>query len=221
MKKGLIFLSVLAVAVVTLMSGNVKATPVAQAATVTKTGVGLSEHALKAYQEGWRYRAGCYGQFVNGVRSTDCSGLIKSYLWWTGDKTNPNTGLVSVAGSSGGMLDSSKESGNINYSDPSSLPRIHGLILYQPGHVGVYVGDNMAIDNRTTGVNVKYEKVFDRKQIKWTKWFKLPQITYPTTGFVTFNGNRYYYENGQYIVNTTREIDGVTYSFDAAGIAKS
>ncbi|MBE6822468.1 MAG: NlpC/P60 family protein [Ruminococcaceae bacterium] len=190
----------------------------ASAASEEKTGVGLSEHVLKAYRENWQYRSGCYGQFVNGRRATDCSGLVKSYLWWTGEKTNPSSKLMSVAGSSSAMLRSAKVSGTIKYSDSSSLPRVHGLILYQPGHVGVYVGNNMAVDNRESGVNIKYEKVFGRSSPKWTKWFKLPQITYPTTGLVTFDGKEYYYENGQYIVNANKLIDGIPYHFDSAGV---
>ncbi len=220
MKKRFVFLSILVAAVLTFAAISINTAPAASAAS-SKTGVGLSEHVLKAYQQGWKYRSACYGQFVNGVRSTDCSGLIKSYLWWTGETTNPSPGLVSVAGSSGSMLSSASSSGKINYSSSSSLPRIHGLILYQPGHVGVYVGNNMAVDNRTTGVNIKYEKVFGRTSPKWTMWFKLPQITYPTTGFVTFNGNKYYYENGQYVINTTKTVDGTTYTFGSAGTITS
>lgn len=220
MKKRLVFLSTLVAAVLTLAVISISNAPVADAAS-SKTGVGLSEHVLMAYQQGWKYRSGGYGQFINGVRGTDCSGLIKSYLWWTGESSNPSPSLVSVAGSSEGMLDSAKTKGTINYSDSSTLPRVHGLILYQPGHVGVYVGDNMAVDNRTTGVNIKYEKVFGRSSPKWKKWFKLPQITYPTTGFATFNGNKYYYENGQYVVNTTKTIDGTSYTFGSAGTITS
>lgn len=186
------------------------------AAAEAKTGTGLSEHALKAYQEGWKYQYGRYGQYRNGVRSTDCSGLIKSYLWWVGDDYDPEPNRVRVAGSSSSMLSSAKEKGNLNLSDASTLPRIHGLILYSPGHVGVYVGGNMSVDNRTTGQNIKYGKVIGG-DYHWTKWFKLPQISYPTTGFVTFDGDRYYYENGQYVVSTSRTIDGVTYTFDGMG----
>ncbi len=220
MKKISIFLSTFIAAVLVLAAISISNAPAADAATV-KTGVGLSEHVLMAYQQGWKYRSGGYGQFNNGVRGTDCSGLIKSYLWWTGESSNPNPGLVSVAGSSEGMLNSAKSKGTINYSDSSSLPRVHGLILYQPGHVGVYVGNNMAVDNRTTGVNMKYEKVFGRSSPKWKKWFKLPQITYPTTGFATFNGNQYYYENGQYVINTTKIVDGTSYTFGSSGTITS
>lgn len=186
-----------------------------------KTGVGLSEHAWKAYEEGWQYQYGSYGEFCGGTRATDCAGLIKSYLWWVSDSKNPQAGAVPVAGGASAMLQSASASGTIRNSDPSSLPRVHGLILYQPGHVGVYLGNNMAVDNRDVGIDVCYEPVFGRAKQKWTMWFKLPQIEYPTTGWETFQGERYYYENGEYIVNTTRTIDGVTYSFGSDGVAKA
>lgn len=216
MKKGLGLISGFIVAVVAFAAVSIGMAPAASAASA-KTGVGLSEHVLNAYNQGWKYRSGCYGQLVNGTRSSDCSGLIKSFLWWTGETTNPRPGLVSVSGSSGDMLSSASSKGKINYSDSSSLPRVHGLILYQPGHVGVYVGNNMAVDNRATGMNMKYEKVFGRSTPKWTMWFKLPQISYPTTGFVTYNGQKYYYENGQYVVNTTKTINNTDYTFDSSG----
>ena len=34
-----------------------------------------------------------------------------------------------------------------------------------------------------------------------------------------FDGDSFYYENGQYIVNTSRTLDGVTYYFDANGVS--
>jgi peptidoglycan hydrolase-like protein with peptidoglycan-binding domain len=219
MKKGLIFFSAAIMAVCLSAAVFIGYAPTAEAASA-KTGVGLSEHVLKAYQQGWKYQYGCYGQFVNGVRSSDCSGLIKSYLWWTGDKTDPRPS-ISVAGSSSGMLSSASSKGTINYSNSSSLPRVHGLILYQPGHVGVYVGNNMAVDNRATGINMKYEKVFGRSVPKWTTWLKLPQISYPTSGLVTFRGQLYYYENGQYVVNTTRTVNGKRYVFGSSGASTS
>lgn len=185
-------------------------------ATSAKTGVGLAEHALKAYHEGWKYRYGCYGQIIGGKHCTDCSGLIKSYLWWTGDKTNPNPGLASVAGGAGGMLASATAKGTINLSNASSLPRIHGLCLYSPGHAGIYLGNGYSVDNRCTGKDVRYQKVIGGTY-HWTTWFKLPQIQYPQKGFVSFEGSQYYYENGQYVVNTTQTINGADYSFNPSG----
>jgi hypothetical protein len=192
----------------------------AASAASAKTGTGLAQHVLNAYDEGWQYRSGCYGQFVGGVRASDCSGLIKSYLWWTGSGTDPNPSLSSVAGSSNSMLSAASVKGSINLSDSSSLPRIQGLILYSPGHVGVYVGDNMEVDNRCSGENMRKQEVIGGSY-HWTKWFKLPQLRYPTTGFVTLNDSKYYYEDGQYVADTTKTIDGTVYTFDASGEASS
>lgn len=187
----------------------------AQAAQV-KTGAGLSNHVLTAYRQGWKYQYGTYGQFIGGRRRTDCSGLIKSYLWWTGPNTNPRPSLMSVAGSSTAMLQSASVKGNINLSNTSSLPRIHGLILFSPGHVGVYVGNNREVDNRCTGKNIQYQPVFGGKY-RWQKWFKLPQIQYPKSGFVTVDGVQYYYENGQYVTGTAKTLNGTLCRFDSSG----
>ncbi|QAT49531.1 hypothetical protein EQM14_06920 [Caproiciproducens sp. NJN-50] len=203
-----------------ILCGTLAFQAVPAAAAETKTGVGLSEHALMAYRDGWKYQYGNYGQYTNGVRSTDCSGLVKSYLWWRGNDCDPEPNLVSVAGSSQSMLSSAKVKGTIRLSDSSTLPRIHGLILYSPGHVGIYVGGNKSVDNRCTGENVKYGDVIGGNY-HWTTWFKLPQVSYPENGFVTFDGNQYYYENGQYVVDTSRTIDGVTYTFDHNGVMSS
>ncbi len=206
-----------ALCLVGLLTFSLHAAEFASAAEA-KTGLGLAEHVLNAYDEGWKYRPGGYGQLVNGVRSTDCSGLVKSYLWWTGDNTDPRPGLLAVAGSSTSMLASAAVKGNV--SGQGSIPRIQGLILYAPGHVGVYVGDNMEVDNRCTGENMRYEKVIGNAY-HWQKWFKLPQLKYPTTGLVTFHGDQYYYEKGQYVVGTTKTIDGTAYTFDSHGVMVS
>lgn len=187
-------------------------------AASVKTGTGLAEHALKAYQEKWQYSYGSYGQLRNGVRYSDCSGLIKSYFWWTGDNSNPNPSLASIPASSSAMLADASESGSI--SSLSSLPQIQGLILYSPGHVGVYIGDNVEVDNRCTGENIKCGNVVGGSY-HWKTWLKLPQLSYPDTGFVDFNGNTYYYENGQYITGTMKTIKGKSYAFNQSGVMVS
>jgi hypothetical protein len=218
-KRVLCFLMGLTVSVCGLIAVSLHTVQPAQAAEV-KTGTGLAEHVLMANDQGWQYQYGCYGQFVGGTRATDCSGLIKSYFWWTGDKTNPNPALRSVPASSESMLSAASAKGRINLSDPKSIPRVHGLILYSPGHVGVYVGNNMEVDNRESGTNILYRSVIGGRY-HWQYWLKIPQLKYPTTGFVTFNGDKYYYENGQYVVSTTRTIGGTVYSFDDSGAVTS
>ena len=162
-------------------------------ASASGTGAGLAEWALKAYNEGWSY---VYGGSTPGA--VDCSGLIYSYCG--GDRVGS------------AQLASATASGSVS----SGVPRVHGLGLYQPGHVGVYVGDGMAVDARGTQWGVCYQSVYTKS---WTTWFKLSAVSYVTNGWEKFNGNYYYYENGQYVVSCTKEIGGETYSFGSNGKA--
>lgn len=171
------------------------AAPATVEAASGKTGAGLAEFALMAYSQGWKYQ---YGAASWGV--TDCSGLIYVYM----NGATPR--------SSSGQINGSSESGSI-----SSIPRIHGLGLWKPGHVGVYVGNGMFVDNSEPGVNMRYQAVTLRLWGTSARWYKVPGVSYPTTGWVTFNGNKYYYENGQYVVSCTKTIDGTTYTFNANG----
>ena len=163
------------------------------ASAESSTGVGLSAHALRAYREGWSYVWGgtSYG-------AVDCSGLIYTYN--------------GVGGSRVDMLGSSYSYGYVS----NGVPNIHGLGLHSPGHVGVYIGSGMAVDARDEYSGVVYHNVYSRS---WVEWFKIAGVSYPTNGWVLFDGDSFYYENGEYITSTSRTIDGVTYSFDSAGVS--
>lgn len=160
-------------------------------AGAASTGAGLAEWALNAYYSGWAY---VYGGSTPGA--VDCSGLIYSYC-----------GGARVGDA---QLSSATESGSVS----SGIPRVHGLGLYMPGHVGVYISDGMAVDARGDDYGVCYSSV---DYMGWSYWFKLSACSYVTNGWEQFNGDYYYYENGQYIVDTSREIDGTTYYFDSTG----
>lgn len=157
------------------------------------TGAGLAEWALNAYNSGWKY---VYGGSSAGA--VDCSGLIYSYC-----------GGARVGSA---QLSSATSSGNVS----AGIPRVHGLGLYQPGHVGVYVGNGMAVDARNEHYGVCYQSTASKG---WTKWFKLAAVNYVTNGWEKFNGNYYYYEDGQYLVSTSRTIGGESYSFSSSGIS--
>ena len=159
------------------------------------TGVGLAEWALNAYYSNWSY---VYGGSTPGA--VDCSGLIYSYA--------------------GGYRVGDAQTFNSDYRGSMSggIPNIHGLGLYQPGHVGVYVGDGMAVDARGDDYGVCYESVWSHG---WTQYFKVPGVSYPDTGWVEFDGDYYYYEDGEYLEDTTRTIDGETYVFASSGKSTS
>ena len=157
------------------------------------TGVGFAEHCMTAYYENWSY---VYGGSSYGA--VDCSGLFVTYKGVGGNRTD--------------LLGSSSEYGLVS----NGIPRIHGLGLKQPGHVGVYVGGGMAVDARDESSGICYQSVSSKK---WVYWFKVAGVSYPTTGWQTFQGNQYYYQNGEYVVNCTLNIDGEVYTFGSDGIA--
>ncbi len=154
------------------------------------TGAGLAEWALNAYYSGWSY---VYGGSTPGA--VDCSGLIYSYCG--GERVS--------------MIETCTEQGSA-----SNIPNVHGLGLWRPGHVGVYVGNGYEVDARGDDYGVCYEKISE-SYLGWTYWFKLAAVTYVENGWEEFNGDYYYYENGEYITDTSREIDGTTYYFDSQG----
>ena len=180
---------IVSVAIAAALILSVATTGVLTTSASDSTGVGLSAHALQAYNEHWSYVWGgaSYG-------AVDCSGLFITYNGVGGNRTD--------------LLGSSSEWGYV----ADGIPRIHGLGLHQPYHVGIYIGSGTAIDARDENSGVVYHDVYSKP---WVEWFKVAGVSYPTTGWVLFDGDSFYYENGQYIVNTSRTLDGVTYYFDA------
>jgi len=186
--KKVISLLLILIVMVTFPAVGGVSTPVSAAGT----GAGLAEHALNAYYEGWSY---VYGAASYGA--VDCSGLIYMY---------------SGSGSRVDMMGSSYETGSTAYG----IPNIHGLGLYEPGHVGVYVGGGMAVDARSEGYGVCYQSVYSKG---WTNWFKVAGVSYPTDGWEYFNGEYYYYEDGEYLTDTYVTVDGVSYYLDSTGVS--
>ena len=109
-------------ALAVLLPAGLYAAPKAEAASA-KTGPGLAAHALRAVNENWRYVYGGYGQISGGTRVADCAGLIKSYLWWTDDSSNPRAGAVAVAGGANSMRNSASVAGSINRRGPRLHPK--------------------------------------------------------------------------------------------------
>ena len=184
---------IVSVAIAAALILSVATTGVLTTSASDSTGVGLSAHALQAYNEHWSYVWGgaSYG-------AVDCSGLFITYNGVGGNRTD--------------LLGSSSEWGYV----ADGIPRIHGLGLHQPYNVGIYIGSGTAIDARDENSGVVYHDVYSKP---WVEWFKVAGVSYPTTGWVLFDGDSFYYENGQYIVNTSRTLDGVTYYFDANGVS--
>ena len=186
-KLGAVILSTLTVTSACVVGGSMSA-------GASGTGAGLAEWSLNAYYSGWSY---VWGGATPGA--VDCSGLIYSYCG--GNRTS--------------MLSDAQANGRDWGYVSSGVPRVHGLGLYRPGHVGVYIEDGMEVDARGDDYGVCYQEIGGWNN--WDCWFKLTAVSYPDNGWEEFNGNYYYYENGEYIVNTQRTIDGETYYFDSKG----
>ncbi|MCD8322031.1 MAG: C40 family peptidase [Oscillospiraceae bacterium] len=133
----------------------------------------MDEYASKLAQ--YPDNVGRYSSFILqnwiGRRTADCVGLIKSYGWY-----DPDTGSIEY-GSNGmedvdteGMYEAATVKGEID-----TLPETSGVIVYMPGHVGVYIGGGYVIESIGTEGGVVKTRLDGRG---WTDWFQCPYITY-------------------------------------------
>lgn len=164
----------------------------------TKNATDLVAYAIHAWESGWGYVWGTYGnvltdslfdykleQYPDGVgnyedfieanwlggRTTDCVGLIKGYGW-----LDPDTLTIGYA--TNGMPDyganqmyrSATVSGTID-----TIPEIPGLAVWCDGHIGVYIGNGEVIEAMGTKYGVAKTKLADRN---WTHWLEIEYISY-------------------------------------------
>ena len=123
----------------------------------------------------------------------DCVGLIKGYNWTGGGKGviesigTDNTFPSKYGGngcpdkSANGMFTYAKSKG-CAWGTIDTLPEIPGVALRSDGHVGVYVGNGYAIEERGFSYGCVKTKVSTRK---WTHWYQLPFVDY---GDAVFTG---------------------------------
>ena len=132
-----------------------------------------------------RYVWGGIGRYENGVRLFDCIGMVKSFLWH--DYSQYNTkyyGVTCPDFDCEAMFKRASEKGNIN-----TIPEVEGVIVYQKGHVGVYIGNGEVIE-ATAGFTGKVLKTHFKgnhktfKRTSWTHWFKMPELEYASVTIV-------------------------------------
>lgn len=116
----------------------------------------------------------------------DCVGLVKGYMW-----TNGGQGVIESIGtdktfenkyashgcpdkSANGMFSYAKSCG-MEYGTIKTMPEIPGIALRFDGHIGYYIGNGYAIEERGFAYGCVKTKVKDRP---WTHWYKLPFIDY-------------------------------------------
>lgn len=114
---------------------------------------------------------------------SDCIGLIKGFFW-----TNGGQGVLEyIAGGesysskygsnncpdkgANGMLTWLKSKG-CKHGTMDSLPDVPGILLFKPGHVGVYIGGGFAVEAEGFSYGVVETKVSKRP---WTEWAYLPE----------------------------------------------
>jgi len=168
-----------------------------------KTNIELVKHAEFALSEKWFYLWGAYGQkatqslidsnikqypdnekwrayvsqAIGKNRVCDCYGLVKSCLWWTDDKSNPKYGAAQDKNTLG-AYNIAKEKGAL-----ATMPELPGVILYMPGHVGVYCGNGRFIECAGSGKGVVVGAISGGKVTKGSKfshWFKDVNVAYET-----------------------------------------
>ena len=162
----------------------------------TKNAQDLVAYAIHAWESGWGYVWGTYGnvlteslleykleQYPDGVgqyedfiranwlgdRTTDCVGLIKGYGW-----LDPDT--MTIQYGSNGMPDIGANSmyHNAEVSGPiSTMPDIPGLAVWMDGHIGVYIGNGEVIEAMGTKKGVVKTALEGRG---WTHWLEVPYI---------------------------------------------
>lgn len=179
-------------------------------AAAMPTSLGLVEHGIRAYNEGWKYEYG-----GKRVGYTDCAGLI--YVYYN------LLGLSCPGGATSQGIGASLYHGDIK---AEGMPRIHGLLLTQPeiygdpydgeyGHIGIYTGNGYVVENTSPGSDMHWKAVTAPGK-RWNAWHVFDNGTrYPVNGWYALNGAMYHYTNGQYDVNGT--FDG--YTVGADGIA--
>ena len=164
----------------------------------TKNSADLAIYAASAWNSGWGYVWGTFGQvltpellqykisqYPEGVgdeadfirshwlnrRTTDCVGLIKGYGWL-------NTETMEIQYGSNGMPDVGADGMYYNAGRKGSIeamPDTPGLAVWKSGHIGVYIGNGEVIEAMDTRYGVVKTKLQGRG---WSHWLEVPGIKY-------------------------------------------
>lgn len=110
-----------------------------------------------------------------GKRTNDCYGLVKRYKWSGGDAENPSLDDTPIYdGSSDVNANTAYQKATVK-GKISTIPEVRGLIVWKPGHVGVYLGNGRVAEARGFDFGTVITKLSDRP---WTNWFQEVGISY-------------------------------------------
>lgn len=119
-----------------------------------------------------------------GRRTNDCYGLVKRYRWSGGDAENPSLDDIPIYdGKTDVNANTAYQKAKVK-GPIKSIPEVRGLIVWKPGHVGVYLGNGRVAEARGFDYGTVITKLSDRP---WTNWFQEAGISYdqqptPTPG---------------------------------------
>ena len=125
----------------------------------------LHEQKKKQYpkQYSWEYSG-------ENTKVHDCVGLIKGYLWSNAPEDSKPVYNAAQDKSANAMYTACKTKGEM-----ATMPDVPGILVFFPGHVGVYIGNGQVIEARSRRYGVYQSKLADRP---WTSWGYCPYITY-------------------------------------------
>lgn len=168
----------------------------------TKNNLDLVTYAIQAYENGWGYVWGTYGnvlteslfaykleQYPQGVgdyedfikgnwlnrRTTDCVGLIKGYGWLNAESLSIDYSTNNMPDYSADQMHDAAEWYGTDYGTMETMPDVPGLAVWKSGHVGIYVGDGKVVEAMGTKYGVVMTELTARN---WEGWFEIPFIEY-------------------------------------------
>ena len=100
----------------------------------------------------------------------DCVGLIKGYLWCKDSDDKKPVYDPSRDKSANAMYTACKTKGEMQ-----TMPDVPGILVFFPGHVGVYIGDGKVIEARSRRYGVYQTNLANRP---WKTWGYCPYVTY-------------------------------------------
>lgn len=164
----------------------------------TKNNLDLAAYAIQAWENGWGYVWGTYGnvltpslfdyklqQYPDGVgkyadfirenwlnrRTADCVGLIKGYGWLDAQSQSIRYGTNGMPDCGANqMYRSAAVSGPME-----TMPETVGLAVWKPGHIGVYIGGGYVIEAMGTKYGVVKTELAGRG---WEGWCEILYIDY-------------------------------------------
>lgn len=131
----------------------------------TKNNIDLSAWAENAYESGWAYKIGCYGEIdkEDKYRSCDNAGLMLGYLNYNAVNKKFSGNVSNVKYTVKGTLD--------------TMPKTVGIGLYDGTSLGVYVGNSQVVYCIESDQMVIKQNMNEHQ---WKKWVTFNDVSYPS-----------------------------------------